>query len=1616
MEQERSKKQKVEVDKEYEELKKCLEIIPDDGDDVTINATPLSSNKMLKIFDREDLKVLWRLVKARFEKGHPQQALKNKEIVDSGCSRHMTRNKAYLADYQEISDEGFVALGSSRGKITSKGKTRTVKLDFDDVYFVNELKFNLFPISQMCDKKNSVLFTETECLVLSPNFMLLAESQVLLRILRQSNMYSFNLQNVVPSEDLACLFAKSSIDESNLWHERRESSTKPPKYCLVVTNDFSRFCWVFFLATKDETGKVLQPFITSIENQINMKVKVIRCDNGTELKNRDLDEFCGMKWIKREYRNAITPRINGVSERKNMTLIEAARTMLADSLLPISFWAEAVNTACYVLNRDLVTKTHNKTPYELLNGNHTDKNAGPQDTNGNAGTQDNVDARKEVSDQHHIVLPLWSFISSTYKSSNDKAEGDKPKDDTGSKTIVEPVNKEDQDYKDKLDRLMSQEKEANAFIPNDMLLYVDQDDSQIPDLEDTAELRNTSIFTSAYDDDLDIFTSLVQSMYAEADFNNIESSTVIKHSKDQFRAPTAQDMEILIQTCLIPLAIKTQNDSFKFVHKLKQEMHADLKYVESIKKKIDELESDNAEFSNMYDVIMQEFVSKDVMCSYLQSLSDLDALEADFNNIESSTVVSLIPTHRVHIDHPKDQILGDPQSAVQTRGMAKKSSGAHAFISYIHKQRRINHKDYENCLFSCFLSQMEPKKVAQALEYESWVKAMQDELLQFSLQKVWRLVDLPYEKKAIGTKWVYRNKKDERGIVVRNKARVVAQGHRQEEGIDYDVVFALVARIEAIKIFLAFASFMGFIVYQMDVKGAFLYDTIEEESLCDEFEALKHTRFQMSSMKELTFFLGLQVKQSEEGIFISQDKYVAEILKKFDFSSVRIASTPIETQKPLVKEKEAADVDVDLYRSMIGSLMYLIASRPDIMFTVCACARFQVTLKLSHLYAVKRIFRYLKGQPKLGLWYPRDSPFDLEAYSDSDYAGANLDRKSITGEYVATANCHGQVLWIQNQMLDYGFNFMNTKIYIDNENTIYIIRNLVYHLKTKHIEIRHHFIRDSYDKKLIQTEGNAKFHQIVDFLTSRSINHVLTIHAIVDGKTIVITKSSVRRYLLFTDDNGITYLTNAQIFENLPLMGNPPESQPTPSPAQPISKSQIPESSSSPQNTQSPRQTLKGTGFPHPRGPNFPDLSTDVEAIHKEEGDSLGEGSGSGIGCQETIGGAMAQIRPEGAPIQSNDPPLSTGNTVRSRKDMMEHAIELTDPVTQLPYDSPLSGGPTPRSDEASMILKELTDLCTTLSQKVLDLKKVKTAQAKEIASLQKRVTKLEQRQSSRISSFHPFRVEVIVEEKGSGEKGGSTAKIVSTARPDISAARPEVCTVEQKTPPTTTTLFDDEDVTIADTLVKMKSQKAKERGVAFKDTKKRDQDQIKRDAEVALKIQADLDKEVRTERERQEEASKPSLGELFTHARLKSRSFEEIQKLYTKEQKWVDAFIPIGSEEDEKRVGSKKKKAAGLSSKEKSPKKQKVNDQESVNSDKERMKYLKVVLDDDKAINYETLDVKSLIIDCESQKLGTIEADVLDLHKIIMERLLANDPEGYDLILWGDLKTLMESSEDDKI
>ncbi|GKB89558.1 putative ribonuclease H-like domain-containing protein, partial [Tanacetum coccineum] len=806
------------------------------------------------------------------------------------------------------------------------------------VYFCKELKYNMFSVSQICDKKNNVLFTDTECLVLSFDFKLLDESQVLLKVLRKDNIYSVDLKSVVHTGDLTCLIAKAKIDESNTWHRRLghinfktmsklvkgnlvkgkqhkasyktklvNSINKPlhmlhmdlfgptnvkslmkKSYCLVVTDDFSRFFWVFFLATKDETSGILKTFITEIENQLDHKVKVIRSDNGTEFKNSIMNQFCEMKGIKREFSVARTPQQNGVAERKNRTLIEAARTMLVDSNLPTTFWAEAVNTACYVLNRVLVIKPHNKTPYELIHGRTPlidfMKPFGCPVTILN--TRDNLGKFDGKADEGFFVG--YSVISKAMRVFNRRT---RIVEETLNIRFLENapnVKGNGPDWLFDVDSLTISMNYVPVIAGNQTNGIAGKRDNIVAGPKDSekdvgmkpTEVNESKVSDKGKDDEQDTRSNVVRPTFTNDDqsspVNAAEASNVFKdHLFEQF-------------------------SPFKNAFALPHVPNVFL---------ID----DTGIFYNAYN-------DEDV------------GAEAGLNNLETTMNVSLIPTTRIDKDHPKDQIIGDLNSAIQTRRMTK-ISDEHAMVSYINKQRRTNHKDYQNCLFAYFLSQKEPKKVIQALADPSWVEAMQEELLQFKLQKVWTLVDLPNGKRAIGTKWVFRNKKDERGIVVRNKARLVAQGYTQEEGIDYDEVFAPVARIEAI--------------------------------------------------------------------------------------------------------------------------------------------RFQVTPKTSHIHVVKIIFRYLKGQPKLGLTYPKDSPFYLKAFSDSDYAEASLDMKSTTrgcqflrrrliswqckkqtivansnteAEYVVVANCCGHVLWIQNRMLDYGFNFMNTKIYIDNESTICIVKNPVFHL------------------------------------------------------------------------------------------------------------------------------------------------------------------------------------------------------------------------------------------------------------------------------------------------------------------------------------------------------------------------------------------------------------------------------------------------------------------------------------------------------------------------------------------------------------------------------------------
>nr|GEZ12059.1 putative ribonuclease H-like domain-containing protein [Tanacetum cinerariifolium] len=576
-------------------------------------------------------------------------------------------------------------------------------------------------------------------------------------------------------EDLACLFAKATIDESNLWHRRL--------------------------------------------GHINFKTlnKLVRGNL--------------MKRIKREFSVARTLQQNRVAKSRNRTLVEVTRTMLADSLLPTTFWAEAVNTACYVQNRVLVTKPHNKTPYELL-----------------IGRSPNLEFMRPFG-YHVTILNTLKHLG--------KFDG-----------------KADEGFL------------VGYFVNSKAFRVFNSRTSKVEENLHVNFLENKPNVVGSGPEWLFDIDSLTKSMNYEPGTAGNQSNGDAGIQTDIHVGKSSHEKAAVHEYILLPF-IPSNPPFSSTIQRLDvnaDDVPGDVN-TGDIQGDVDEISRNDEVSTGIFDGAFDD--------------RDLGA-EADTNNLDSSIVVSPIPTTRVHKDHPKEHIIGDLNLNNQTKRMINFSEET-AMVSFINRQRRTNYKDFENCLFACFLSQMEHKKV-------------------------------------------FRNKLDARGIVIRNKARLVAQVHTQEEGIDYDEVFAPVARIKAIRLFLAYASFKDFIVYQMDVKSALLFEKQRRGEMCDAFEILMHEKYQMSSMGELTFFLGLQVKQKQDGIFISQDKYVAEILKKFGFSEVNTASALMETSKPQLKDEDGQEVDVHMYRSMIGSLMYLTSPRLDIMFAICACARHQTVV------------------------------------------------------------------------------------------------------------------------------------------------------------------------------------------------------------------------------------------------------------------------------------------------------------------------------------------------------------------------------------------------------------------------------------------------------------------------------------------------------------------------------------------------------------------------------------------------------------------------------------------------------------------------------------------------
>nr|GEX29050.1 hypothetical protein [Tanacetum cinerariifolium] len=701
---------------------------------------------------------------------------------------------------------------------------------------------------------------------------------VLLRVPRENNMYNVNLKNIVQSEDLTCLFAKATIDESKLWHRRlghisfktinklvkgnlvRGLPTKvfendhscvtckkgkqhgascksksvssidqlffrlhmdlfgptfvkilsKKSYCLVITDDYNKFTWVFFLATKDETTHILKTFITGLENQLSLKVKLIISDNGTEFKNSDLNQFCGIKGIKREFSVLRTLQQNGIAERKNRPLLRMLEQCWQIHFSPFPFGLRQLTLlAMSKIGTCIVQETLH---VNFLKNKPNVAGAGP----------------------------IWLF-----------------------------------------------------------------------DINSLSGTMNYHLVSVA---------------------NQTNSGVGFQ---DSFNAEK-QGRKLLKHMCF-------------FLHGLKKSMSADIDFLSS-----------SAQTRKQADKTEREDKGK----SHVDSFTGYKDLNAEFEECSNNS----------------SNGVNAASSLVPTAG--------HNFINSTNN-----------------FSATGPSNTAVSPTYEN--SSFQDAFTSLHDPDMPALEDFTYsyDEAAVGAEADINNLKS--SIPTRSMVKVVKD--------------------------------QGFLVYQMDVKSAFLYGTIEEEVyVCQppRFEDPDHpdkvykvvkehyrlhqaprawyetlatylleNGFQRGTIDETLFIkkkkedillVQIYVKQKKDGIFISQDKDVAKILRKFGLTEGKSASTPIDAEKPLLKDPDGEDVDVHTYMYMIGSLMYLTSSRPDIMFAMCACAWFQVTPKASHLNAVKRIFRYLKGKPHLGLWYPKDSPFDLVAYSNSDYASASLDKKYTT--------------------------------------------------------------------------------------------------------------------------------------------------------------------------------------------------------------------------------------------------------------------------------------------------------------------------------------------------------------------------------------------------------------------------------------------------------------------------------------------------------------------------------------------------------------------------------------------------------------------------------------------
>nr|GEW50184.1 hypothetical protein [Tanacetum cinerariifolium] len=731
-----------------------------------------------------------------------------------------------------------------------------------------------------------------------------------------------------------------------------------------------------FLRSKDEAPEAIKTFLKRITVLLQSPVIITRTDNDIEFKNQVLKEYIDSVGISHQVSCVRTPQKNGVVERRNRTLVEAARIMLIFSRTLLFLWVEAIATACFTQNRSIIHRRFNKIPYELINGRKPDISfldvfgalCYPKNDREDIGK---LGAKGDIG-----FFIGYSANSSAFRVYNQRT-----------KKIMETMNVSFDELSVMAFKQHSSKPELQGITYGQITMYEDYIGGQPSSASRT-----------------------IPAAQAHQVCQTLMTSTSIADT-----APTPTNSS--------SLATKFPNTSQDVDELTSQQQHA-------------QQQGNQAPIQ-----------PKAVADNVLNSMFDENSFINPFANPSTSA--------------------------------AESSSSQYVDPSNMHKNQLRS--DGDMCMYALTVSTMEPKNVKKAMTDPTWIESMQEELLQFKRLDVWVLVHAPDNITPLTLKWLFKNKHDEENMVIRNMSRLVVRGYRQEEGIDFEESFAPIARMEAIRIFLAYVAHKSFTVFQMDVKTAFFH---VKKALYGLKQAPRAWYDELLMfLLQNHFFKGttdptLFIRRFEDDILVLQSTYVLEILKKYGMESCDPVGTLMEIKDKLDLDQNGTPVDATKYHSMNDALMYLTSSRPDIVHATCLCARYQAKPTKKHLKEIKRIFHYLCGTINTGLWYMKDYGFELTGFSDADYATCKNTFKSTSGG----AQFLGEKM-MRTQLTDYGFHFNKIAIYCDSKSAIAISCNPVQLSRTKHIIFRYHFIKEDMEKGTIELYFVKTDYQLADLFT-----------------------------------------------------------------------------------------------------------------------------------------------------------------------------------------------------------------------------------------------------------------------------------------------------------------------------------------------------------------------------------------------------------------------------------------------------------------------------------------------------------------------------------------------------